>query len=60
MVALGKSGKAMSVGLATFPGFHRLPEAVTLAIHLEDRAVVGQAVEERGGSGPGSNQTPIL
>jgi hypothetical protein len=43
MVALNKSGKAMSVGLATLLGFHRLSEAVTLTIHLENRAmIVGQ------------------
>ena len=48
MVALAKGGKAMSVGLATLLGFHRLSEAVTLTIHLENRAMVSQAVEERG------------
>jgi len=29
-------------------GFHRLPEAITFAIHLEDVATVGQAVQECG------------
>ena len=49
MAALGKGGKVRSLGFSTLLGFHRLPEAVTLAIHLEDRAVVGQAVQERSG-----------
>ena len=49
MAALGKGGKAISLGFSTLLGFHRLPEAVTLAIHLEDSAVVGQAVQESSG-----------
>src|SRR5262245_62470764 len=46
MAALGKSGKPLSLGLSTLLGLHRLPEPVALAIHLENRAVVGQAVEQ--------------
>src|SRR4051812_14357948 len=49
MAALGKSGESSSLGLSTLLGLHRLPEARALAIHLENRAVVGQAVEECGG-----------
>lgn len=47
MAALGKSGKSLSLRLSALLGLHRLPEAVTLAIHLENRAVVCQAIEQR-------------
>ena len=49
MAALGKCGETKSVALSALLDFHRLPEAVTLAIHLEDCAVMGQPVEQRGG-----------
>ena len=49
MAALGKSGKPVSLGLPTFLRLHRLPEAVALAIHLENGTVVGQAVQESRG-----------
>src|ERR1700730_9265058 len=47
MAALGKSGNTTSLGLSSFLRLHRLPEAVALAVHLENLRVVGQAVQER-------------
>src|SRR5665647_3708811 len=46
MAALGKSGKSWSLGLSALLCLHRLAEAVALAIHLENVAVVAQPVEE--------------
>src|SRR3978361_1888455 len=46
MAALGKSGKPVSLGFPALLRFHRLAKAVTLAVHLENLRVVGQAVEE--------------
>src|SRR5262249_58259388 len=47
MAALGKSGSPASFGLSSLLRLHRLPEAVALAVHLENVRVVGQAVQER-------------
>src|SRR5277367_6664591 len=47
MAALGRSGKPRSLGLSALLCFHRLAEPVALAIHLENVAVMGQAVEQR-------------
>src|SRR3954468_2902280 len=47
MAAPGKSGNPTSLGLSSFLRLHRLPEAVALAVHLENLRVVGQAVQER-------------
>src|SRR5664280_2980368 len=47
MAALGKSGNPILLGLSSFLRLHRLPEAVALAVHLENLRVVGQAVEKR-------------
>src|SRR4051812_41834208 len=47
MAALGKSGNPTSLGLSSFLRLHRLPEAVALAVHLENLRVVGQAVQKR-------------
>src|SRR5271165_5850122 len=49
MAALGKSGNPASLGLSSFLRLHRLPEAVALAVHLEDLRVVGEAVQKRRG-----------
>ena len=49
MAALGKDGRFGSLGLSTLLRFHRLAEAVALAIHLENLRVVGQAVQQRRG-----------
>src|SRR5258708_11066815 len=47
MAALGKSGKPRSLGLSALLRLHRLAESVALAIHLEDVAVMAEAVEQR-------------
>src|SRR5262249_22920622 len=47
MAALGKSGNPASFGLSSLLRLHRLPEAVALAVHLENLRVVRQAVQER-------------
>jgi hypothetical protein len=52
MAILGKSGKLVSLGLPGPLALHRLAEAVAFAIHLENRAEVGEAVEERRGQAP--------
>src|SRR3954470_20785094 len=49
MAAPGGGGELGSLGLPALPGFHRLAEAIALAIHLENVAVVAEPVEERGG-----------
>src|SRR5258708_28119548 len=49
MAALGKRGDSGSLGFAALLGLHRLAEAVALAIHLENLAVVSETVQERRG-----------
>src|SRR5512146_1915883 len=49
MAALGWSGKPSSLGLPALPGLHRLPEAIALAVHLENVAMVAEAVEQSRG-----------
>ena len=39
----------MSLPLPALLGFHSLAEPIALAVHLEDVAVVGQAVQQRRG-----------
>src|SRR5271166_6151453 len=48
MAALGKNGKLYSLGFSALFGFHRLTEAVALAIHLENVAAVAKPVEKGG------------
>lgn len=47
MATVGNGVKAGSLGLAALPGLHRLAEAIALAIHLENVAVVAETVEQR-------------
>src|SRR3954451_21927183 len=47
MAALGKSGKSVSIRFPALLRLHRLAESVALAIHLEDVAVMAEAVEQR-------------
>src|ERR1019366_7956846 len=49
MAALGTSGNPVSLGFSTLLRLHRLPEAVALAIHLENLRMVGQTVQKRRG-----------
>ncbi len=49
MAVLGKNGRIGLRRLATFPSFHRLPEAVAFLIHLENVAAVREPVEQRSG-----------
>src|SRR5512144_3274799 len=46
MASLGGGGKPGSLGLATPLCLHRLPEPIALAIHLENVAVVAEAIQE--------------
>src|SRR5271163_4841002 len=46
MAALGKSGNPLSLGLPVLLRFHRLAEPVALTIHLDNVAMVGEAVQE--------------
>ena len=46
MAALGKSGNPLSLGLPALLRFHRLAEPIALTIHLENVAMVGEAVQE--------------
>src|SRR5208337_2416613 len=47
MAALGKNGKPYSLGFSALLGFHRLAEAVALAVHLENVAAMAKSVQER-------------
>src|SRR5260370_12326623 len=49
MAVLGKDGKLVLCRLPTLLGFHRLPKAIALAIHLENVATVREPVQERSG-----------
>src|SRR5262249_38678633 len=49
MATLGKGGKPRLLGLAALLCLHRLAESITLAIHLEDVAMVAKPVEQGGG-----------
>src|SRR4051812_12307497 len=44
---LGKTGNYASLGLPALLRLHRLAEAVALAVHLQDLAVMRQAVQKR-------------
>src|SRR6516164_1077485 len=47
MATLGKSGNLVLLRFLGPLGFHRLPKAVALAIHLKNVTVVGEPVEKR-------------
>jgi hypothetical protein len=47
MAALGKSGESSSLGFSALFRLHRLSEPVALAIHLENVAMVAEAVERK-------------
>src|ERR1700733_8495460 len=47
MAALGKCGRPWSLSFSALLRLHRLSESVALAIHLENVAVVAEAVEQR-------------
>jgi hypothetical protein len=49
MAALGKNGNLVSGRLSTLLGFHRLAEAIALAIHFKNMAPVGEPVQESPG-----------
>jgi hypothetical protein len=46
---LGKGGKFGSLRLSMLPGLPRLAKPVTLAVHLEDAAMMGQTIHPRPG-----------
>src|SRR5512144_1552788 len=48
MAALGKNGKPPSLGFSALLGFHRLAEAIALAVHLENVTAVAKPVQKGG------------
>ena len=46
IAALGKGGNSVSLRLSALLGLHRLAKAVALAVHLEDLAMMRQAVQK--------------